>query len=94
LIWEYFFCLAFKEPGFEYCKKILDDLYFRKIKGVISSIQLSELYTPFRRAGDIEGLKRMKIELIELGLKIRYVDKDIAGLSSVYRAEVKTPEDK
>ncbi len=28
-----FFCLAFKEPGFKYCKKILDDLYFKKIKG-------------------------------------------------------------
>ncbi len=89
-----FFCLAFKEPGFKYCKKILDDLYFKKVKGVISSIQLSELYTPFRRAGDIEGLEKMKMELSKLGLKIRGVDKDIAELSSVYRAEVKTPEGK
>lgn len=89
-----FFCLAFKEPGFEICKKIFDDLYFGSIKGVISSIQLSELYTPFRRAGDIEGLERMKFELSKLDLKIRNVDKEIAELSSIYRVEIKTPENK
>ncbi len=34
------------------------------------------------------------MELSKLGLKIRDVDKDIAELSSVYRAKVKTPEGK
>jgi len=89
-----FFCLAFKEPGFKFCQRIFDDLYFGNVKGVISSIQLSELYTPFRRADDIEGLEKMKFELQKLNLKIRNVDREIAELSSIYRSKIKTPDNR
>jgi len=89
-----FLCLAFEDPGWEYCGKLLDDVYFGKIKCVISSIQLSELYTPFMRAGDEEGLKKLKEELKRLRIKIRVVDKDVAFLSSKYRSKIKTPENR
>ncbi len=89
-----FLCLAFEDLGWEYCGKLLDDVYFGKIKCVISSIQLSELYTPFMRAGDEEGLKKFKEELKRLRIKIRVVDKDIAFLSSKYRSKIKTPENR
>ena len=87
-----FLCLAFKDPGYEFCGELLDDIFTGKIKGVISSIQISELYTPFKRAGDLEGLERMKTELLRLELKVRNVDREIAELSSEYRAKIKTPD--
>jgi len=89
-----FFCVIFKESGYEYCKKLLDDVYYNKIRGVISTIQLSELYTPFRRAGDFKSLERIKAELFKLNLKVRNVDEEVADLSSIYRSSVKTPDDK
>lgn len=89
-----FLCLAFQDLGWEYCGKLLDEVYFGKIKCVISSIQLSELYTPFMRAGDVEGLKNMEKELIKLRIKVRAVDENIAILSSKYRSTIKTPENK
>nr|MDO8043911.1 type II toxin-antitoxin system VapC family toxin [Candidatus Baldrarchaeota archaeon] len=89
-----FLCLAFEDPGWEYCGKLLDDVYFGKIKCVISSIQLSELYTPFMRAGDEKGLKGLKEELERLKVKVRATDKNVAILSSKYRSIIKTPENK
>jgi len=89
-----FLCLAFKDPGYRFCGKLLDDVFTGKIRAVISSIQISELYTAFKRAGDLEGLNRMKNELFKLGLKIRDVDQEISELSSEYRAKIKTPEGK
>ena len=87
-----FLCLAFQDPGWEYCGKLLDDVYFGKIKCVISAIQLSELYTPFMRVGDEEGLKKLERELMKLRIKIRRVDENVAFLSSKYRSTIKTPE--
>lgn len=46
--------------------KNLDDIYLRRIRDIISSIQISEIYIPFRRAGDFEGLKKMKFEISKL----------------------------
>lgn len=87
-----FLCLAFEDPGWEYCGRLLDDVYFGKIKCVISSIQLSELYTPFLRVGDREGLERLERELSKLKIKIRAVNDEVAILSSKFRSTVKTPE--
>jgi len=86
-----FLCLAFEDPGWQHCGRLLDDVYFGKIKCVISSIQLSELYTPFMRVGDEEGLKKLKEELKRLKIKIRVVDKDVVVLSSKYRSTIRTP---
>ena len=88
---EEFLAYAFEDPGWQHCGKLLDDVYFGKIKCVISSIQLSELYTPFMRVGDEEGLKKLKEELKRLKIKIRAVDKDVAVLSSKYRSTIRTP---
>ncbi|OYT30991.1 MAG: hypothetical protein B6U94_04640 [Thermofilum sp. ex4484_79] len=89
-----FLCLALQDPGWEYCGRLIDDIYFGKIKCVISSIQLSELYTLFLRAGDKEGLRKLENELKKLKLKIRIVDKKIAILSSKYRSTIKTQENR
>ena len=89
-----FLCLAFQDPGWEYCGKLLDDVYFGRIKCVISSIQLSELFTPFLRAGDREGLEALRKELIKLKVKIRVVDDRVAILSSKYRSTIRTPFNK
>lgn len=89
-----FLCLAFEDPGWKYCGKLLDEVYFGKNKCVISSIQLSELYTPFMRAGDEEKLEKLKEELKRLKIKIRVVDKDVATLSSKYRSTIRTPENR
>ncbi len=85
-------CLAFEDPRWKYCGRLLDDVYFGKIKCVISAIQLSELYTPFLRVGDREGLKKLERELAKLKIKIREVDDKVAILSSKFRSKVKTPE--
>ncbi|RLF02813.1 MAG: hypothetical protein DRJ59_02575 [Thermoprotei archaeon] len=89
-----FLCLAFQDPGWEHCGELLDEVYFGKIKCVISSIQLSELYTPFMRAGGIKGLKKMEKELIKLRVKVRAVDESVAILSSKYRSTIKAPENR
>ena len=57
-----FLCLAFQDPGWEHCGRLLDEVYFGRVKCVISAIQLSELYIPFKRAGDLKGLERLKRE--------------------------------
>jgi len=87
-----FLCLAFQDHGWRYCGKLLDDVYFGRIKCIISSIQLSELYTPFKRAGDERGLNLLKKELSKLKIKVRVVDKSIAILSSEYRSTIRTLE--
>ena len=86
-----FLCLAFEDPGWEQCGKLLDEVYAGKIKCLMSAIQLSELYTPFKRVGDAKGLKGMKKELEKLRPKIRDVDREVAELSSDFRSRVKTP---
>lgn len=87
-----FLCLAFQDPGWEHCGRLLDEVYFGRVKCVISAIQLSELYTPFKRAGDLKGLERLKRELAKLKLKVRLVDEAVATLSSEYRSTIRTPE--
>ena len=71
-----FLCLAFQDHGWRYCGKFLEDVYFGRIECIISSIQLSELYTPFKRAGDERGLNLL----------------NIAILSSEYRSTIRTLE--
>lgn len=60
--YERFSLSRFQDPGWEHCGRLLDEIYFGRVKCVISAIQLSELYTPFKRAGDIKGLERLKRE--------------------------------
>ena len=87
-----FLCLAFEDPGWEHCGRLLDEVYAGKIKCLMSAMQLSELYTPFKKASDARGLREMKRELEKLRPKIRNVDREVAELSSDFRSRVKTPK--
>jgi predicted nucleic acid-binding protein len=89
-----FLCLAFQDPGWERCGQLLDEVFEGKLKCVVSAIQLSELYTPFMRAGDRKGLGAMKRELAKLRIKVRAVDRRVAELSSEYRSRTRTPAGK
>jgi predicted nucleic acid-binding protein len=87
-----FLCLAFEDLGYQQCGKLLDKAFKGDINLLLSSIQLTELYTPFLRANDIIGLKKMKQEIIKLRPKIRNLDKEIAEKAAEYRSTIKTPQ--
>lgn len=87
-----FLRLAFEEPGWEQCGDLLDTIHSGKEDGVISALQLSELYTPFERTKDYNAKVAMKTEIEKLKLKVRSVDAEIAELSSEIRAIEKTPQ--
>jgi len=89
-----FLCLAFEDPGYQHCGKLLDKAYEGDIAPILSSIQLAELYTPFLRAKDLQGLEKMKQEVIKLAPKIRNVDEEIAEKAAEYRSTIRTPEEK
>jgi predicted nucleic acid-binding protein len=89
-----FLCLAFEDPGYQQCGKLLDKAFKGEITPLLSSIQLTELYTPFLRANDLAGLKKMKQEVIKLEPKIRNVDKEIAEKAAEYRSAIRTLDGK
>ena len=86
-----FLCLAFEDPGHQHCGKLLDKAFKGDITPLLSSIQLTELYTPFLRAKDHTGLQKMKQEIIKLEPRIRNVDKEIAKKAAEYRSTIQTP---
>lgn len=85
-----FLCLAFADPGYHHCGKLLDRAFRGDFTPLLSSIQLTELYTPFLRAGDPTGLQKMKQEIIKLQPIIRNVDREIAEKAVEYRSTVQT----
>jgi predicted nucleic acid-binding protein len=87
-----FLCLAFEDPGYEHCGKLLDKAFKGEITPLLSSIQLTELYTPFLRANDLTGLQKMRQEVIKLEPKIRNVDREVAEKAAEYRSTIKTPD--
>lgn len=87
-----FLAVAFKDPGWEYCVDLLDNVFTGDMKGYISAIQLSELYTPFKRVKDTQGLTNLKQEIQKLELNVQPVTDAIAKLSAKYRSSVHTPE--
>ena len=89
-----FLCLAFEDPGYQHCGKLLDKAFKGDITLLLSSIQLTELYTPFLRANDPTGLQKMKLEITKLEPKIRNVDKEIAEKAAEYRSTIQTPDGK
>lgn len=89
-----FLCLAFEDPGYQQCGKLLDKAFKGDITPLLSSIQLTELYTPFLRANDLAGLQKMKQEVIKLEPRIRNVDKEIAEKAGKYRSTIKNPDGK
>ena len=89
-----FLYLAFEDPGYQQCGKLLDKAFKGEITPLLSSIQLTELYTPFLRANDLAGLKKMKQEVIKLEPKIRNVDKEIAEKAAEYRSAIRTLDGK
>lgn len=86
-----FLRLAFEEPGWENCGKLLDSVYSREREAIISSIQISELYTPFERANDTDARDKLAAEIKKSKIKIKVVDQEIAALSAHIRATEKTP---
>jgi len=87
-----FLCLAFEDPGHLHCGEFLDRTLTEECKLLLSSIQITELYTPFLRAQDNQGLERMKSEIRKLQPKIRNVDQEIAEMAAELRSTVRTPE--
>lgn len=59
---------------------------------LMSCIELTELFTPFLRAGDQEGLRAIKQEIAKLEPKIRNVDGEIAQKAAEFRSTVRTPD--
>jgi len=89
-----FLCLAFEDPGYQHCGKLLDEAFKGDIIPLLSAIQLTELYTPFERAKDFTGLQKMKQEITKLEPKIRNVDQEIAEKAAEYRSTIQTPDKK
>jgi len=87
-----FLRLAFEEPGWEHCGRLLDSVYSGEQKAVISAIQISELYTPFERAKDREGREKLAAVIERSRVKVVRVDDQIAGMSAQIRATEKTPK--
>jgi len=53
-------------------KKSFEDEAFRgDFTLLLSSIQLTDLYTPFLRAKDFKGLQRLKQEILKLKPRVR-----------------------
>ena len=86
-----FLCLAFEDPGYQHCGKLLDQAFKGDFTLLLSSVQITELLTPFYRARDHVGLEKMKKEIIKLEPKVRNVDQQIAEKAAQYRSTVKTP---
>ena len=86
-----FLCLAFEDPGYQHCGKLLDQAFKGDFTLLLSSVQITELLTPFYRARDHVGLEKMKKEIIKLEPKVRNVDQHIAEKAAQYRSTVKTP---
>ena len=61
-----FLCLAFEDPGHQHCGELLDHAFKGDFNPLLSSIQITELLTPFYRAQDLVGLQKMKIEITNL----------------------------
>jgi len=89
-----FLSLAFEDPGYQHCGKLLDKAFKGDITPLLSSIQLTELFTPFLRAKDPTGLQKMKQEIAKLEPRIRNVDKEIAEKAAQYRSTIQTPNGK
>ena len=89
-----FLCLSFEDSGYQNCGKLLDKAFRGDITPLLSSIQLTELYTPFLRAKDLKGLQEMKQEIIKLRPRIRNVDREIAEKAAEYRSTTHTPDGK
>jgi predicted nucleic acid-binding protein len=86
-----FLSIAFEEPGWEYCGRLLNSVFIGEQNAMISAIQLSELYTPFERTGDESAKEKMANEIKKSRIKIVAVDEEIASLSARIRATEKTP---
>jgi len=86
-----FLCLAFEDPGHQHCGELLDQAFKGDFNPLLSSIQITELLTPFYRAQDLVGLQKMKIEITNLKPKIRNVDQQIAEKTAQYRSTIQTP---
>jgi len=89
-----FLCLAFEDPGYKQCGKLLDRAFRGDFTLLLSSIQLTELYTPFLRAKEFKGLQRLKQEILTLKPRVRNVDREIAEKAAEYRSIVQTPDGK
>lgn len=87
-----FLCLAFEDPGYQQCGKLLDQVYKGDFGMLMSSLQLTELFTPFLRAGDPQGLRAIKQEIAKLEPKIRNVDREIAQKAAEFRSTIRTPD--
>ena len=86
-----FLRLVFQEEGWERCGKLLDSVYSGRQEAIISAIQISELYTPFERAHDMETRDKISSEIKKSKIRIKKVDVEIAELSARIRATEKTP---
>jgi predicted nucleic acid-binding protein len=86
-----FLNIAFEEPGWEHCGRLLDSVFFGEQNAIISVIQLSELYTPFERASDGQAKEKLSKEIKRSRIRIVSVDEEIASLSAHIRASEKTP---
>ena len=87
---DIFLCLSFEDPGYQNCGRLLDKAFRGDITPLHSSIQLTELYTPFLRADDLKGLQEMKQEIIKLRPRIRDVYREIAEKAAEYRSTTRT----
>jgi len=87
-----FLCLAFEDLGYIHCGELLDRTFTEERRLLLSSIQITELYTPFLRAQDSQGLEGMKSEIRKLQPKIRNVDWEIAETAAKLRSTIRTPE--
>ena len=86
-----FLRLAFEEPGWEECGRLLDSVYSGQEQGIISAIQISELFTPFEQTNDRDARDKLASTIKKSKLKIRIVDEELAKLSAKIRATEKTP---
>jgi len=86
-----FLCLAFEDPGHQHCGRLLDRVFKGEITPLLSSIQLTELYTPFLRSRDLKGLQKMKREIMNLRPRIRDVDREVAEKAAEHRSSTRTP---
>jgi len=87
-----FLNLMFEEPGWDNCGRLLDSVHSHQHEAVISSIQLSEMYTPFERAKDPASRERLCETIKKAGVKVRDVDEETAALSSRIRGTERTPK--
>ncbi len=87
-----FLCLAFEDAGYQQCGELLDQAYKGDFGILMSSLQLTELFTPFLRAGDSEGLRAIKHEIAKLEPKIRNVDREIAQKAAELRSSIRTSD--